>query len=76
MYDLYNQTELKVPTHKTLPEGAPLISWSAQLSVQLENGTGTGTRGEERQKSREGGREEQQAQLCATINIHYAIMLP
>jgi iduronate 2-sulfatase len=40
MYDLYNQSALAVPAHKTLPAGAPLIAWSHQLGVQLENGTG------------------------------------
>jgi len=38
MYDLYNQSEIAVPTHKTIPTGAPLIAWSNQLTVSLENG--------------------------------------
>ena len=35
-----NQSAIAVPKHKTIPTGAPLIAWSHQLSVQLENGTG------------------------------------
>ena len=39
MYDLYDQSALAVAKHKTLPTGAPLIAWSDQLGVMLENGT-------------------------------------
>ena len=39
MYDLYNESEIKVATHKILPTGTPQIAWSHQLSVQLQNGT-------------------------------------
>lgn len=39
MWDLYNSSEIAVPTHKTIPTGAPLIAWSNQLEVALENGT-------------------------------------
>lgn len=38
-YDLYNQSAIAVAAHKTLPTGAPLVSWSQQLAVKLENGT-------------------------------------
>ena len=41
-YDLYNQSAIAVATHKTIPVGAPLVAWSKQLSVQLENGTSFG----------------------------------
>jgi hypothetical protein len=39
MYDLYNQSEIAVARHQVLPKGAPLIAWSHQLTVSLENGT-------------------------------------
>lgn len=39
MYDLYDQSQIKVPTHKTLGEGTPLIAWSPELNVMLANGT-------------------------------------
>ena len=39
MWDLYNSSAIAVPTHKTIPTGAPLIAWSNQLEVALENGT-------------------------------------
>ena len=38
-WDLYDSGSIALPTHKTLPKNAPLISWSNQLSVTLENGT-------------------------------------
>ena len=40
MWDLYNQSAIKVAEHKVLPTGTPLIAWSRQLGVHLENGTG------------------------------------
>jgi len=40
MWDLYNTSDIAIPTHKVLPIGTPLIAWSKQLGVQLENGTG------------------------------------
>jgi iduronate 2-sulfatase len=40
MWNLYNDSDIAVPRHKVLPTDSPLISWSNQLSVQLENGTG------------------------------------
>lgn len=39
MYDLYNDRDIAVAKHKTLPKDTPLIAWSHQLSVKLENGT-------------------------------------
>lgn len=39
MYDLYNESAIAGPTHRTLSPSQPLISWSRQLSVQLQNGT-------------------------------------
>jgi arylsulfatase A-like enzyme len=39
MWDLYNSSTIALPTHKTIPTGAPLIAWSNQLEVALENGT-------------------------------------
>ena len=39
MWDLYDSDSIAVATHKTLPKNAPLISWSRQLNVALENGT-------------------------------------
>ena len=39
MYDLYNQSALAVAQHRSLGVGSPLISWSNQLVVRLENGT-------------------------------------
>mgnify|MGYP006146140103 CR=1 FL=1 len=39
MYDLYNESEIAGPKHATLDASQPLISWSEQLSVQLQNGT-------------------------------------
>jgi hypothetical protein len=36
---MYNDSDIAVPLDKTLPEGAPLIAWSRQLTVELENGT-------------------------------------
>ena len=38
-YDLYNESQITPPAHPTLDASQPLISWSAQLSVQLQNGT-------------------------------------
>lgn len=40
MYDLYNQSSLAVAEYKVLGKDTPLIAWSHQLGVQLENGTG------------------------------------
>ena len=40
MWELYNSSTIAIPTHKTLPTDAPLIAWSRQLNVELENGTG------------------------------------
>jgi iduronate 2-sulfatase len=39
MYDLYSEADLAVPTHRTLSPGVPLVAWSAQLSIRLQNGT-------------------------------------
>jgi iduronate 2-sulfatase len=39
MYDLYNESDIAVATHKTLDPSQPLIAWSEQLVVQLQNGT-------------------------------------
>ena len=39
MYALYNESEIAVAKHPTLGKNSPLISWSQELSVQLENGT-------------------------------------
>lgn len=39
MYDLYNDSTIAVATQKTLGQNTPLIAWSSQLSVQLQNGT-------------------------------------
>lgn len=39
MYDLYDEAAIAGPSHKTLDASQPLIAWSAQLSVQLQNGT-------------------------------------
>ena len=39
MYDLYDEASLAGPTHTTLDPSQPLIAWSDQLSVQLQNGT-------------------------------------
>ena len=39
MYDLYDEDSLNTATHDTLGEGTPLIAWSKQLTVALENGT-------------------------------------
>jgi len=39
-YDMYNQSKIAVAKYKTISTGAPLVAWSNQLSVQLENGTG------------------------------------
>lgn len=35
----YNDSEIAVAQHKTLPTDAPLISWTRALDVKLENGT-------------------------------------
>ena len=39
MYDLYKDSEVQIPTHKTLSNTTPLIAWSSQLNVCLANGT-------------------------------------
>ena len=39
MYDLYNVSDIAIPTQKVLGNGTPLIAWSHCLSVQLSNGT-------------------------------------
>lgn len=39
MYDLYNESSLEIPEDKLFPRSSPLIAWSQQLGVQLENGT-------------------------------------
>eukprot|EP00656_Telonema_subtile_P036124 TRINITY_DN40092_c0_g1_i1.p1 TRINITY_DN40092_c0_g1~~TRINITY_DN40092_c0_g1_i1.p1 ORF type:complete len:459 (+),score=126.85 TRINITY_DN40092_c0_g1_i1:86-1462(+) len=39
MYDLYNESAIAVASQQTLGQGSPLIAWSSQLSVQLQNGT-------------------------------------
>ena len=38
-YDLYNESDIAIATHKTMPMGTDLIAWSRQLNVVLENGT-------------------------------------
>lgn len=39
MYDLYNESEIQIATHKTLGTNVPLIAWSKQLNICLANGT-------------------------------------
>ena len=39
MYDLYDEAAILGPTYPTLDASQPLIAWSAQLSIQLQNGT-------------------------------------
>lgn len=39
MYDLYQSTTLATATVDTWPTSSPLIGWSHQLTVELENGT-------------------------------------
>jgi len=38
-YDLYNVSSIPVAKNKVLPKNAPLVAWSQQLAVKLENGT-------------------------------------
>ena len=39
MYDLYNESAIAVAASPVLGKDTPLIAWSDQLSVQLQNGT-------------------------------------
>lgn len=39
LYDLYNESELHIAQHKTLPLDAPLIAWANVFNVSLANGT-------------------------------------
>jgi iduronate 2-sulfatase len=39
MYDLYNESALHTADPDVFSSTAPLIAWSSELSVQLENGT-------------------------------------
>lgn len=39
MYDLYNTDDIRTATVDTFPPNSPLIAWSQQLRVALENGT-------------------------------------
>jgi hypothetical protein len=39
MYDLYNESAIAIAASPVLGKDTPLIAWSDQLSVQLQNGT-------------------------------------
>ena len=39
MYDLYDEGAIAGPRHRTLDPSQPLIAWSEQLVVRLQNGT-------------------------------------
>eukprot|EP00730_Choanoeca_flexa_P011622 TRINITY_DN27302_c0_g1_i1.p1 TRINITY_DN27302_c0_g1~~TRINITY_DN27302_c0_g1_i1.p1 ORF type:complete len:172 (+),score=43.03 TRINITY_DN27302_c0_g1_i1:359-874(+) len=39
MYDLYNQSALRTADPDTFSDTQPLIAWSSELNVALENGT-------------------------------------